>query len=105
MPTEPPAYTCPTCGRQSWNPDDAANKYCGVCGFEDGSLRKDPLALPESPVPLNSYEIGWLMAAAVLKRAEEGDGIARTLYLKLKAAAIANGVEWYYGDPFPIDQA
>lgn len=62
-------------------------------------------ALPTSDVPLNSLEIGWLMGAAVLRRAEDGDPVARRLYLKLKAAAIANGVEWYYGDPFPIESS
>jgi hypothetical protein len=28
------AYRCPTCGRISWNLNDVANRYCGVCGFE-----------------------------------------------------------------------
>jgi hypothetical protein len=65
----------------------------------------EPYTLPTSDVPLNSLEIGWLMAAAILDRAESGDKVAQRLYKKLKAAAIANGVEWYYGDPFPIEQA
>jgi ribosomal protein L37E len=25
------SYTCPRCGRTSYNPNDAANKYCGYC--------------------------------------------------------------------------
>ena len=44
-----PAYVCPTCGRSSWNPNDAANKYCGVCGYEDGSLTKSPPPGREPP--------------------------------------------------------
>lgn len=32
----PPAYVCPKCQRQSWHPEDARHRYCGVCGFEDG---------------------------------------------------------------------
>lgn len=35
------AYRCPTCERVSWNPNDLANRYCGKCGFQDGSLHKD----------------------------------------------------------------
>jgi len=47
MPTEPD-FICPTCGRGSWNPNDAANKYCSVCGFADGSLSKEPPLLEAS---------------------------------------------------------
>ena len=36
----PIAYTCPTCGRDSTNPHDAANKFCGVCGFEEPSVSR-----------------------------------------------------------------
>lgn len=25
------SYTCPKCGRTSYNPNDIANKYCGYC--------------------------------------------------------------------------
>lgn len=31
------SYTCRHCGRVSWNPGDAIHRFCGVCGFEDGS--------------------------------------------------------------------
>lgn len=27
------SITCPTCGRTSYNPNDAVHRYCGVCGF------------------------------------------------------------------------
>jgi hypothetical protein len=27
----PPAFTCPRCGRQSWNPGDAKHGWCGAC--------------------------------------------------------------------------
>ncbi len=30
-------FTCPKCGRVSHNPNDAANKFCGVCGFAEGA--------------------------------------------------------------------
>lgn len=33
-PEPPPAYVCPTCGRASWNPNDAKHGYCGACGFQ-----------------------------------------------------------------------
>lgn len=56
------------------------------------------MALPESPALLNSLETGWLLAK-VLPEAARGDRVARGLYVKLKACSIANGVEWYYGDP------
>lgn len=26
-------WTCPICGRVSFNPNDRTNEYCGVCGF------------------------------------------------------------------------
>jgi hypothetical protein len=26
-----PSYTCPICGRVSYHPEDAANRYCGAC--------------------------------------------------------------------------
>lgn len=53
-PADPrPAYVCPICGRSSWNPNDAANAYCGACGFADGSLSKSPTtgepARPQKP--------------------------------------------------------
>jgi hypothetical protein len=48
--------------------------------------------LPTQPVHLNTLELGWLWQA-----------VARALYLKFKAAAIANGVVWYYADPWPIE--
>lgn len=31
-----PSYLCPVCGRRSYNPHDAENRYCGAChAFED----------------------------------------------------------------------
>jgi hypothetical protein len=27
----PPEFTCPRCKRESWNPDDRRNGYCGAC--------------------------------------------------------------------------
>lgn len=26
-----PSYTCPRCGRTSYNPNDLAQRYCGAC--------------------------------------------------------------------------
>jgi hypothetical protein len=51
-------------------------------------------------VDINLIENGWIMMA-VWDRAKAGDVIARVLYLKLKAAAKAEGAVWYYGDPWP----
>jgi len=28
---EPAAFTCPRCGRTSWNPHDVEYGYCGAC--------------------------------------------------------------------------
>jgi hypothetical protein len=28
---ELPHFTCPKCGRTSWNPTDARERYCGAC--------------------------------------------------------------------------
>lgn len=55
-----------------------------------------------TPVELNLIEQGWLMVA-VWDRAQRGDPYARSIYLKLKSAAVAAGVEWYYGDPWPLE--
>lgn len=66
--------------------------------------------LPTTPVPLNNLEIGYLMmvgirGSSLRKRCAEpeADPTARGIYLKLKAAAIALGVEWHYGDPWEIE--
>jgi hypothetical protein len=60
--------------------------------------------LPTAPVALNVLELGYLGAICPLwDRAAAGDPVARGIYLKLKAAAIALGVVWYYGDPWPVD--
>jgi hypothetical protein len=50
-------------------------------------------------VDLDLVEQGWLMQG-VWAKARDGDQIARRLYVKLKEAAIACGVDWYYGDPW-----
>jgi len=32
--TDEATFTCPVCGRTSWNPNDARERYCGAChGF------------------------------------------------------------------------
>jgi hypothetical protein len=51
-----------------------------------------------SAIDLDLIENGWILAA-VWRKAKNGDEIARSIYRKLKAAAVADGVEWYYGDP------
>lgn len=34
-------YTCPRCGRVSYNPHDLAQRYCGACHlFEDDLIRE-----------------------------------------------------------------
>jgi hypothetical protein len=56
-----------------------------------------------APIEITIMENGWILAH-VWPRAKEGDRIARSLYLKLKAAAIACGVPWDYADdPWPVD--
>lgn len=53
-------------------------------------------------IDISVLEIGYLMPV-LWPKAESGDRIARGLYLKLRAAAIACGVVWYYGDPFDVE--
>ena len=61
--------------------------------------------LPTTPVQMNLLELGWLTTGGtVWDRAKTGDPVARALYLKMKAAAIALGVKWYYGDPWPQEE-
>lgn len=50
-------------------------------------------------VDIDTLECGYLIAA-IVGRARGGDMVARGLYGKLKAAAIALGVDWHYGDPW-----
>lgn len=85
------------------------------CGFEkDGAVCGRPAGhagyhattpigpdlVATAPMDLELLETGWLMAA-LWERAGAGDPIARSLYLKMKHAAISMGVVWYYGDPWP----
>lgn len=49
-------------------------------------------------VHLTVFELGYLLGL-VYDRAKATDPTAQGLYRKLKEAAIAAGVEWYYGDP------
>jgi hypothetical protein len=35
---DPDPFTCPLCARISYNPHDAAHRFCGVCGFVDDKL-------------------------------------------------------------------
>ena len=58
--------------------------------------------MPVAKIELNALQIGWLMGGLVWDRSKEGDPIARSLYLRLKAAAIACGVDWYYDDPWEV---
>lgn len=58
------------------------------------------MAVATAPMDVELVETGWLMGA-LWKPAAEGDPIARSLYLKMKRAAISMGVIWYYGDPWP----
>jgi hypothetical protein len=55
----------------------------------------------EQVVSLNLIEIGWLMGQIIARGwAIKGDDpMARVVWRKLRAAAIAGGVEWRYGDP------
>ena len=58
MTGEPSSFTCPRCGRTSWNPNDVREGYCGAChswtGGDDlwwlgGYLMVRPL--PDDEVP------------------------------------------------------
>lgn len=55
---------------------------------------------PESAIiEINSLDIGWLLAA-VWAPARDGDVVARSLFRRLKVAAVSLGVEWRYGEPW-----
>lgn len=51
-------------------------------------------------IDIDLIENGWILSA-VWDKAKAGDLIARAIYRKIKAAAIPDGVVWYYGDPWP----
>lgn len=34
--TSPPSFTCPECGRTSYNPNDIEQRYCGNCHWWTG---------------------------------------------------------------------
>lgn len=38
---EPPVFTCPECGRRSWNPNDRIHGYCGNCHAYTGSATSE----------------------------------------------------------------
>jgi hypothetical protein len=72
----------------------------GVLVDRADAVDAEPLyQLPTAPVELNSFQTGWLMAFVLPRAMNPNDVTARAIYLKLKAASIALGVEWYYGDP------
>jgi hypothetical protein len=61
--------------------------------------------LPETMVGLNLLEIGWLSASVWSRLATDPrDRTARALFPKLKVAAVALGVEWYYGELPPLPE-
>lgn len=40
-PLQPPAITCPKCGRTSWHPEDVRQGYCGACHeFTNGTVTR-----------------------------------------------------------------
>lgn len=43
----PPAFVCPDCGAQSWNPNDGEHGYCGRCHRHTG--RPHGLDIPTDP--------------------------------------------------------
>jgi hypothetical protein len=63
-------------------------------------MTKSTHALATSALALDLMEQGWILVA-VWGGARDGDPVARSIYLKLKRAAVSLGVVWYYGDPWP----
>jgi ribosomal protein L37E len=37
-------YTCPRCGRTSYNPHDLAHRYCGACHLSEDDLIRELIA-------------------------------------------------------------
>jgi hypothetical protein len=61
------------------------------------------MKLPETPVPLDLVEMGYLMVQLWPRLKDDpADMVARSIWSKLKAGAIEAGVEWRYGDPPPL---
>jgi hypothetical protein len=61
-------YTCPRCGRVSYNPHDRAHHYCGACkSFEPAPIGTPPLSLDPND-PLWWLELGaepdWMQLIA-----------------------------------------
>ncbi len=54
-------------------------------------------------IELHLVEVGWLLPG-LMKRAAAGDLVARSIYRKLKAGAVAAGAVWVYGDPWPMGE-
>jgi hypothetical protein len=57
---------------------------------------------PTAPVEMTTMEIGYLHAF-LWGPAALGEPLARSLYLKMKAAAISLDVVWRYGDPWNVE--
>lgn len=58
-----PKFVCPSCGAESWHPDDLANSYCGRCHkFFDGLAERHPIlnAIAESPAVAEKLK-DWAM--------------------------------------------
>ena len=59
----------------------------------------DDEQLQEFTVSLGLIEIGWLTGVILRSRMGYDDPVSGRVWQKLKAAAIASGIEWHYGDP------
>jgi hypothetical protein len=62
-------FQCPRCGRTSYNPNDAANGYCGACHWWTG----DPLLgefHPDDIEPREPQEKGWSVEIGPLRNGE-----------------------------------
>lgn len=44
-----PAFVCPRCGAESWNPNDAKYGYCGRCHWWTGDPILGKLEPPDAP--------------------------------------------------------
>jgi hypothetical protein len=64
--SDQPSYTCPRCGRTSYNPQDALQGYCGHCHtFEDQNALTEALERGSEPFWMQDVRLNLRRIAAL----------------------------------------
>ena len=58
-----PSFVCPVCGRESWNPNDVREKWCGACHGATGHPLPEGTGLRWVMLHGGSIDAGRLMQA------------------------------------------